>query len=120
MINNTLNNLLARRFPLLLNFSRAVTTSSVELKCAGGEAGQGVPIPMDGKAVGLQVWDGLAMHSTSLEVDLAAGDRVNLYAAYGGATFTVTLRVNGVDSVLVVSGVAANATLTASLHIILE
>ncbi len=120
MINNTLNQILAKRMPLLLNFSTQVTTASTELKCAGGETGQGVPIPSHGKAVGLQVWDGSTLQTSSVEVDLIAGDRLNLYAQYGTTDFTIKLRLNGVDSTLTVSGVAANSTLTASLLIILE
>ncbi len=119
-INNTLNQLLARRTPLLLNFSATVTTASTALKCAGGETGQGVPVPSAGKAVGLQVWDGATLQTASGVIDLAAGNRVILYAQYVTSNFTVTLRINGVDTALAAAGVAANSTLTASLHIILE
>jgi hypothetical protein len=119
-INNTLNQLLAKRTPLLLNFSTTVTTASTEFKCAGGETGEGVPIPAGGKAVGLQVWDGTNLRSSTLEVDVAEGDRLNLYAQYGTTDFTVTLRINGVDTTLSAGAVSANAELTASLLIILE
>lgn len=119
-INNTLNQLLARRTPLLLNFSTTVTTASIEFKCAGGENGEGIPVPAAGKAVGLQVWDGTNLRESLVEVDIAAGDRVNLYAQFGTTDFAVTLRINGVDTTLSTSSLDANATLTASLFIILE
>jgi len=119
-VNNTLNQIMARRTELLLNFSATVTTSSTELKCGGGETGQGVPLPKAGRTLGLQVWDGTALKTASTEVEFSAGDRVNLYAQYGAGDFTVTLRINGVGSTLSVAGVAPNATLTASLYIVLE
>lgn len=119
-INNTLNNLLARRTPLLINFSAAVTTSSTGLKCAGGESGVGIPIPSAGKVVSIHVWDGSTLKTISGEIDIDAGDRVDLFAEYDTTDFTVKLRINGVDAPLIVVGVAANSTITASLYIILE
>lgn len=119
-INETLNYILARRADILLPFSAAVTTASTYLKGAGGEAGDGLPLARGGKAVGIEVWDGANRKSATAEISLTAGDRVSLYANYGTTDFTVKLRVNGLDTTLAASGVAANTTLYAALHIIQE
>jgi len=118
-INDTLNYLLARRTKIVLPFSAQVTTASTYLKGGGGESGDGTPVPRGGRLIGLQVWDGLALKSASDELALAAGDRVSLYATYGAGTFTVTARINGLDSTLAAGAVGPNTTLFASLELIL-
>jgi len=119
-LNHTLNYILAKRKEFLLPFSAQVTTASTYLKGGGGEAADGWPVPRAGKIVGLQVWDGLALNEAAGEVSIAAGDRLSLYALYGGTTFTVYARINGVNTTLGAATVAPNATLVATLNLILE
>jgi hypothetical protein len=119
-INNTLNHLLARRSEVLLPFSGAVTTASTYLKGAGGETGDGFPLPKGGKIVGLNVWDGVTHKSGTDEIVFSAGDRISLYAAYNAPVFTATVRINGVDTTLIASSLAANSTYMAHIHLIME
>jgi len=100
-------------------FSAQVTTSSTYLKGGGGEAGDGWPIPKSGKIVGIDVWDGANLHSVTGEVSFSAGDRISVYAA-SGTTFSVYVRINGVNTTIVATNIAPNSTLFATLNLIME
>ncbi|MBM3328194.1 MAG: hypothetical protein FJY67_01815 [Calditrichaeota bacterium] len=118
-LNHTLNYLLAKRAEVLIHFSALVTTASTTLKCAGGETGDGLPLPRAGFIIGLDVWDGANHRSDAGAVGFAAGDRLTLYAEHGGTTYTVKARLNGVDTTIAAANVAENATLTATATVML-
>jgi len=111
MINNTLAYLLARRREMLLCFSGAVTTTATYLKGAGGEAGDGLPLPRAGRILRIDCWDGSNLVSASGNVSVAQGQRVSVHATPSGGAFNVTLRLNGVATTLSASGAGQNATL---------
>jgi len=119
-INETLNYLLAKRTELVVLFSAQVTTGSTYLKGGGGEAGDGWAMPRSGKLVAVDVWDGTMRHSDTDEIAFAAGDRISVYASYGGTNFAVTVRINGVDTALSATNVLPNTTLFATLNLIME
>ena len=114
-INPTLNYLLARQHASLLAFSGSFTTNDGYLNCAGGVAGDGLPMPYDGQAMMLQVWDGSNVHEQALGVDFSQSDRISAYADYnsGSGTYTVYVRKNGVNTGLYLQNVAANTDLQA-------
>ena len=100
-------------------FSGAVTSSSVHLKGAGGEAGDGFPLPKSGVLTGLLVWDGAVRRYDTDEISFAAGDRLSLYCQSTGSNFTITVRLNGSSTVLQVSGVPYNSSLFAVVEFVL-
>lgn len=119
-INETLNYLLATRHVILLNFSAQVSTSSVYLKSAGGEAGDGLPLPRDAALCRIDCWDGLQVVSSQGNISAVQGDRVSVYAEAAAGSFNVKVRLNGVDTTLTADGVNANATLWATVYLQLK
>jgi len=115
-INKTLNYLLAKRADVVMCFSAQVTTSSTYLKGAGGEAGDGFPLPRDARLYRIDCWDGISLFSDTGSVSVNQGDRISVYATINAGNFDVAIRVNGINSALVATGVAANATLMVTLH----
>lgn len=109
----------ARMSPLLLPFAKQVATSSGFLDGAGAVGADGIPCPWPGKITGLSVWDGTTLHTTDSTHTLSAGDRVSLFATYASGTFNLTVIVNGNFTSVQVTGVAANATLQASVPLLL-
>lgn len=95
-------------------FSGAVTSSSVHLKGAGGEAGDGFPLPKSGVLTGLHVWDGAALRFDTDEIVFTAGDRLAVFCQNTGTDFNVIVRINGSSTALQVSGVPCNCTLFAT------
>lgn len=101
----------------LLCFGAAVVDSSVYLGGAGSTTGDGYPMPFDGYALTIQVWDGGTLRSDSAQVAISAGDRLSCYAFWAGANFTVRLRINGINTSLQVTAVPDNVTLTATISV---
>ena len=116
-INKTLNYLLAKRADVVMCFSAQVTTSSIYLKGAGGEAGDGFPLPKNARIYRIDCWDGVSLSSDTGSLSINQGERISVYAEIGIGDFDVAIRVNGVDSALKVTGVAKNSTLMVTLHL---
>lgn len=116
-LNNTLSYLLSKRQEMLLCFSDAVTTASTYLKGAGGQAGDGFPLPYDARIYRVDCWDGSGVQSGSGNISASQGDRVSLYAQANGSNFDVYVRINGINTTLVAAGLAQNTTLYATAHI---
>jgi hypothetical protein len=94
-----------------MGFSGAVASSSVHLKGAGGEAGDGFPLPRSGVLTGLQVWDGSTLRFDTDEISCSGGDRLSIFCQNAGTDFNVTVRVNGASTSLQAAGVPYNSTL---------
>ena len=116
-INKTLNYLLAKRSDVMLNFSAQVTTSSTYLKGAGGEAGDGFPLPKNARIYRIDCWDGVLLSSSTGNVSVSQGDRISVYATINAGVFDVCVRVNGVNTALLAVGLAANSTLMVTVHL---
>lgn len=119
-INKSLNNLLAKRSKTIVSFSAQVTTSSTYLAGPGGQAGDGVPLPQDARIYGIECWDGMANLNGIDNISVSKGDRVSVYATYNAGSFDVKVRVNGIDSALLVSGAQSNSTLMVSVLLQLQ
>jgi len=102
---------------MLLCFSDAVTTSSTYLKGAGGQGGDGFPLPQNARIYRIDCWDGSGILSGSGNIAAAQGDRISLYAQVNGGNFDVYVRINGVNSTLVAAGLSQNSSLYATVHI---
>jgi hypothetical protein len=116
-INKTLNYLLAKRADVVMCFSAQVTTLSIYLKGAGGAAGDGFPLPRDARINRIDCWDGVLLSSSTGNVSVNQGDRISVYAAINLGNYDVSMRVNGINSALMVPGVASNSTLMVTLHL---
>jgi hypothetical protein len=116
MLNTTLNYLYAHAPLSIIAFSGAIGSSSVNLSGAGGQAGDGYPMPRHGCLTTLRVWDGTTIHSDSAEVPFQAGDRLSIYCQTTGSNFTVKARLNGSSTNLQVTGIPTNCTLYAVLE----
>ncbi len=116
-INHTLNYLLARRSEFLLCFSAELTTYSAYLKGAGGEQGDGFPMPKPVRAYRIDCWDGSILVSGTGNVTADQGDRLSVCAFENAGFFDVYLMINGVDTTLIAAGAAQNATLMVTVHL---
>lgn len=116
-INKTLNYLFAQRSNVLICFSGAVTTSTVDLKCAGGESGDGLPLPSAARIYRVDCWDGTTLVSDTDNVKAEQGERISVRAVASGGAFDVTVRLNGNSTTLVASGALQNATLMVTVHL---
>ncbi len=101
----------AKKNPVILGFSGAVTTVTTDLKGPGGASGDGFPIPLDGAVERLLVYDGSTVRSAINPIDLSANDRISMAAVAVGGSFTVSLRINNASTSLQVTGCAQNTTL---------
>lgn len=116
-INNTLNYLLAKQSDVMLCFSDQVTTSSTYLKGAGGQAGDGFPLPRDARLYRIDCWDGSVLVSDTDNIEISQGDRISVYATANGGVMDVKVRINGSDTALVAAGCLQNATLMVTIHL---
>lgn len=110
----------AKKAPVVLLFSRTVTTNSISLQGGGGASGNGFPIPVICSAVTLFVYDGNLSRSSSGNVQLIPGDRISLYATYSAGSFSVEVVKNGNPTGLNVTNCNSNTILYASLLIQLK
>jgi len=115
-INRTLNYLLAKRAEGMICFSAQVTTSSTYLKGPGGEAGDGFPLPRGARIYRIDCWDGTVLTSDTGNESASQGDRLSVYAAYGSGSFTVTVRINGVDTSIKVTSISSGVTLMVTVY----
>ena len=115
-INHTLNYLLAKQAPVVLGFSAQLTTVSAYLKCPGGEAGDGMPLPRKARVYRIDCWDGVQITNSIGNIVISQGDRISVYALANGGTFDVYLRVNGSNSTLFAAGVNQNVTVYVSIY----
>ena len=116
-INKTLNYMLAKQSEVLLCFSAQVVTTSIYLKGSGGEAGDGFPLPKKAHIYRIDCWDGTNLISDTDNISANQGQRVSVYAAYNSGSFDVKVRVNGIDTALITTGLLANSTLFATVHL---
>ncbi len=116
-LNRTLSYLLSKRQETMLCFSEAVTTAATYLKGAGGQAGDGIPLPKDARIYRIDCWDGTSLKSEIGNESVSQGDRLSLYAQVNGGIFDVYVRINGINTTLVATGVLQNTTLMASVHV---
>ncbi|MDP8239254.1 MAG: hypothetical protein P9X24_09195 [Candidatus Hatepunaea meridiana] len=116
-INKTLNYMLAKQAEVLLNFSGQVTMSSTYLKGAGGELGDGFPLPKNARIYRIDCWDGTSLVSDSGDVAANQGDRLSVYANQNAGVFDVYVQINGVNSSLVATGAVNNTTLMVTVHL---
>jgi len=114
-VNKSLNFLNSKQSIAVFHFSDAVTTISKYLKGAGGVAGDGFALPYDGVILGLQVYDGSTLHSAAGSVQFSAGDRISVYANHSGSNFNVYVRKNGVNTVVLVTGLPESVNLTTTV-----
>jgi len=105
--------------PVVLQFSKQVTTSSTFLAGAGGIGADGFPVPFSGHITGLQVWDGATIHSATGTREISTGDRLSVFASYSGGTFNVAVIHNGNFTTLQVNGLPASSTYMASVPLLL-
>ena len=116
-INKTLNYLLTKRAEILLSYSGQVTTSSVYLKGAGGEAGDGLPLPRAARIYRIDCWDGTLLWSGTGNISVDQGERVSVYANQNAGVFDVYVRIDGINTALVATGVTNNSTLMVTVHL---
>ena len=114
-INKSLNYLKSRQSISILHFSDAVTTSSKYLKGAGGVAADGFAMPYGGIIRKIQVYDGSTLYQAAGEVEFSADDRLSVYANYTGSNFTVYVRKNAVNTIVLVTGIPTSVNLTVSV-----
>ena len=107
----------AKKSPTILQFSGPVLTTSVFLRGAGGIGGDGFPLPVNGIATKIAVFDGVSTNSSNGSVSLAIGDRVSVYATFNGGVFSVELYINGVSTGLQVGNCTTNTNLFCSILI---
>ena len=119
-INLTSAYLLARRSTVLMMFSKTVGITSTGLNGPGGSSVCGYPLPANGRALKLSVFDGSTIRNFSHTIELDEGDRISVYATYVDPTFVVSMILNDGDTILQVSGCAANSVLQATLMIQLD
>ncbi len=100
----------------MICFSTQVTTVSTYLKGPGGEAGDGLPLPRDARIYRIDCWDGTVLTSDTGNESASQGDRLSVYAAYSAGSFTVTVRVNGVDTAIEVTGISSGVTLMVTVY----
>lgn len=118
-INETLNYQLAKLSGVMLCFSAAVTTVTIDLNGAGGEAGPGYPLPGSARICRIDCWDGTALISGTGNVPVAQGDLVSVKAIAAAGVFDVTVQLNGVNTSLVASGASLNASLKATVYVVM-
>lgn len=118
--NLTSTFLTAKRQLVLPMFARAVNTNSVGLNGPGGANSDGYPVPLRGRVLALSVYDGSTVRTSWQTIELSPNDRISVYATWANPTFTVSLLINNVTTLLQVSNCSANTTLQASLLIQLE
>jgi len=116
-LNHTLCHLLARRHEQMLCFSRQLTSGPQYLKCAGGESGDGLPLPKAARIYRLDCWDGVTLFSAVGNVSASQGSRISVYASPNGGVYDLTVRINGVDTALRATGIAPGATLLVTVHL---
>ena len=114
-VNKSLNYLKSQQSIIVLPFSDSVTTSSKYLKGAGGISGDGFAMPYPGMILKIQVYDGSTLHQASGQIEFSADDRISVYANYTGSDFTVYVRKNGVNTIVLVTGVPASVNLLVSV-----
>jgi hypothetical protein len=114
-LNATENYLRNRQDHVMINFGGAVGTTSTYLSGPAGCPGDGYPVPAPGKVIRMYTWDGSALHTSVIQTNLNAGDRLSVYALYDSPYFQVNLRVNGSDAGPYCTQVSCNATLRVSL-----
>ncbi len=118
-INQTLNYLSSRRCEALVCFSGTVTTTTVDLKGAGGEPGDGWALPRAARIHRIDCWDGGSLKSGTGNVSAAQGDRIGVRAVASDGAFDVKLLLNGSLSGLAATGAAKNSSLKVTVHITL-
>ena len=116
-INKTLNYLLAKRSESLLCFSDSVSTLSTYLKGAGGQSGDGFPLPKNGRIFRVDCWDGSQLVSASGNVAVSQEQRISVYANYVLTAFDVEIHVNGVSTTLKATGAGSNTNLYVTVHL---
>jgi len=114
-VNKSLNFLNSKQSIAVFHFSDAVTTISKYLNGAGGVAGDGFAMPYGGIILGIQVYDGSSLHSAAGSVEFSTGDRISVYANHSGSNFNVYVRKNGVNTVVLVTGLPENVNLAATV-----
>lgn len=98
------------------HFSGTISTLSTYLKCAGGEAGDGVPLPRKGAIISLSVWDGILLREMTGEWVYQAGDRLSVWGELGPGKARVVVRINGMDTTISIDGAALNTPLFVSVE----
>jgi hypothetical protein len=119
MPSNTLSYLYARSALSTMAFSGSLSTTSASLNGAGGQGANGFPLPRRGAITSLALWDGTTMRTDTDEIPFNAGDRISVFCQNMGSDFTVKVRVNGVSTELLVTGVPYNSALTATVELYL-
>ncbi len=119
MINHTLNYLFSRSPISTMGFSGVTASSSVYLSGAGGQGGDGFPMPRGGYLTRVRVWDGSTDRYDADHVEFQAGDRLSVYCQNMGSDFTVKVRINGTSTTLQVTSVPFNSTLMSTVEFIL-
>jgi hypothetical protein len=114
-VNKSLNYLKSEQSLLVLQFSDSVTTTSKYLKGAGGIGADGFPMPLPGVILKLQVYDGTNLHTAAWIVEFAADDRISVYANYAVGAYTVYVKKNGINTVVLVQNVPPNVDLLVSV-----
>ena len=99
--------MLAKQAEMLLSFSGQVTTSST----------YGFPLPKDARIYRIDCWDGLNLVSKTANVSASQGERISVYAAFNAGNFDVSVRINGVNTTLTATGLAASSTLMVTVHL---
>jgi hypothetical protein len=119
-LNPTLNYLFEKFSVSLLPFSRALTTSSMYLAGAGWRAGDGFPLPAGGEVLGMRAWDGTHDKYKMQTVTVDAGNRISVYAEHVDSSYTVTVRVNGEDTDISVTGINESTDIYACVYLNLQ
>ena len=116
-INNALNYLLNQRHECLFAFSAPVTTLSTYLNGPGGVAGDGFPMAGAARIYRIDCWDGSNLVSGTENIKFSQGERLSVYATASGLNFNVSVRKNGIDTLLVANGTAQNCSLYVTVHL---
>lgn len=109
---------LAQMTPCLMCFSKALPASgTVYIEGAGGQSGDGFPVPYSGFLTHLSLYDASTplYHSDTAEITLTGNQRICLKAIWTGADYSVRVMLNNVNTALVIHSIPANVTILATV-----
>jgi hypothetical protein len=119
-INPTLNFLHDQITENVIPFSKSVTTSSTYLAGAGGLAGDGFPLPVDGAILGIRAYDGTNNEEKLGLEEVKAGDRLSVYAQYSAGSFNLIVRINGANTSISLTALNQNTDIYACVFVSLK
>lgn len=99
-----LNNLMSKPPAFIMNFGKALTTSSVGLRGVGSLLDNGYPVPYSGYLYKMTIFNETSVVKATALVKVEEDDCVSIYATHDAVdSFDLTVRINGVDTAIVIA-----------------